>query len=121
MDERQIRFDQVKRKTESQKIKIKNTRVVGVDLCVNPERGVKQNSSYIQDRHIGLSLRRNGVSQIIQWLKTMTTNEYIRNVKQHNWKPFDQKIWQRNYYDRIILCRWFSVSDLNLVFLKTFL
>ncbi len=32
----------------------------------------------------------------------MTTNEYIRNVKQNNWKPFDQKIWQRNYYDRII-------------------
>ena len=76
--------------------------VVGVDLCVNPERGVKQNSSCIQDRHIGLPLRRNGVSQIIQWLKTMTTNEYIRNVKQNNWKPFDQKIWQRNYYDRII-------------------
>ncbi len=32
----------------------------------------------------------------------MTTNEYIRNVKRNNWEPFDQKIWQRNYYDRII-------------------
>ena len=32
----------------------------------------------------------------------MTTNEYIRNVKQNNWKPFDKKLWQRNYYDRII-------------------
>jgi len=42
------------------------------------------------------------IPQIIQWLKTMTTNEYIRNVKQNNWKPFDQKLWQRNYYDRII-------------------
>ena len=44
----------------------------------------------------------NHIPQIIQWLKTMTTNEYIRNVKQNNWKPFDQKLWQRNYYDRII-------------------
>ncbi len=32
----------------------------------------------------------------------MTTNEYIRNAKQNNWKPFDKKLWQRNYYDRVI-------------------
>ena len=42
------------------------------------------------------------IPQIVQWFKTMTTNEYIRNVKQNNWKPFNQKIWQKNYYDRII-------------------
>jgi len=42
------------------------------------------------------------IPQIVQWFKTMMTNEYIRNVKQNNWKPFDKKIWQRNYYDRII-------------------
>ncbi|MEA2097954.1 MAG: transposase [Patescibacteria group bacterium] len=77
--------------------------IVGVDLCVNPdlcanpEYAKKQNSFRIQDRHTG-----DGISQIVQWFKTMTTNEYIRNVKQNNWKPFDKKIWQRNYYDRII-------------------
>ena len=43
-----------------------------------------------------------GIPQIVQWLKTMITNEYIRNVKQNNWKPFDKKIWQRNYYDRVV-------------------
>ncbi len=32
----------------------------------------------------------------------MTTNEYIRGVKQHNWPPFPGKLWQRNYYERII-------------------
>ena len=32
----------------------------------------------------------------------MTTNEYIRNVKQNSWKRFDQKLWQRNYYERVI-------------------
>jgi len=32
----------------------------------------------------------------------MTTNEYIRNVKQNNWVPFDKKLWQRNYYEHVI-------------------
>jgi len=36
------------------------------------------------------------------WFKTMTTNEYIRNVRQHNWPRFDAKLWQRNYYEHII-------------------
>ncbi len=32
----------------------------------------------------------------------MTTNEYMRNVKNLKWKPFDGKLWQRNYYEHII-------------------
>jgi putative transposase len=39
---------------------------------------------------------------IIQWFKTMTTNEYIRGVKELNWPPFPGKLWQRNYYEHII-------------------
>ena len=39
---------------------------------------------------------------VVQWFKTMTTNEYIRGVKQHAWPPFPGKLWQRNYYERII-------------------
>ena len=42
------------------------------------------------------------LSQVIQWFKTMTTNEYIRQVKQSGWEPFDQRLWQRNYYEHII-------------------
>jgi putative transposase len=42
------------------------------------------------------------LSQMIQWFKTMTTNEYIRGVKQLGWKPFNGKLWQRNYYEHII-------------------
>jgi len=40
--------------------------------------------------------------EVIKWLKTMTTNEYIRHVKSDNWLPFDGKLWQRNYYEHII-------------------
>ena len=47
--------------------------------------------------HIGSPLQR-----IIQWFKTMTTNEYIKGVKTSCWKQFDRKLWQRNYYEHII-------------------
>ncbi len=40
--------------------------------------------------------------QVIQWFKTMTTNEYIRGVKQRGWAPFPGKLWQRNYYEHIV-------------------
>ena len=32
----------------------------------------------------------------------MTTNEYIRGVKNMGWERFDGKLWQRNYYEHII-------------------
>ena len=42
------------------------------------------------------------LGEIAGWFKTMTTNEYIRCVKDDGWPPFHGKLWQRNYYDRII-------------------
>jgi REP element-mobilizing transposase RayT len=47
--------------------------------------------------HIGSPLHR-----VVQWFKTMTTNEYIRGVKNYGWKPINGKLWQRNYYEHII-------------------
>ena len=42
------------------------------------------------------------LGEIIGWFKTMTTNEYIRGAKELGWPPFPGKVWQRNYYERII-------------------
>ena len=60
-------------------------------------------------RHTGLPLRvdRNidvhpNVGDIIQWFKTMTTNAYIKMVKNGTLPPFNKRIWQRNYYEHII-------------------
>jgi putative transposase len=39
---------------------------------------------------------------MVQWLKTMTTNDYIRGVKLRGWLPFPGRLWQRNYYEHII-------------------
>ena len=39
---------------------------------------------------------------MVQWFKTMTTNEYIRGVKEKGWPPFPKKLWQRSYWERVI-------------------
>ena len=42
------------------------------------------------------------LGNIIGWFKTMTTNEYIRGVKNRGWATFPGKLWQRNYYEHVI-------------------
>lgn len=42
------------------------------------------------------------LGDVIQWLKTMTTNEYIRGVRQLGWPAFNGKLWQRDYFDHIV-------------------
>ena len=39
---------------------------------------------------------------IIQSFKRNTTIEYIRGVKSGLYPPFNKRIWQRNYYERVI-------------------
>jgi putative transposase len=67
---------------------------VGADLGVGPQLPEDELGP---GGHLGPPLPR-----IIQWFKTMTTNQYIRNVKQFGWKPFPGKLWQRSYYEHII-------------------
>ncbi|MEL7604360.1 MAG: transposase [Bacillota bacterium] len=40
--------------------------------------------------------------KMIDWFKTMTTNEYIRGVKAGSYPPFVGHVWQRNYYEHIL-------------------
>ncbi len=42
------------------------------------------------------------IGDIVGWLKTMTTNEYIHGVKKLGWQRFDGKLWQRDYWEHII-------------------
>jgi putative transposase len=51
----------------------------------------------VQGEHAGSPLH-----VVLQWFKTMTTNEYICGVKQHGWSPFCGKLWQRNYWEHIV-------------------
>lgn len=45
---------------------------------------------------------KDSLGRVIQAFKSITTNEYIKNVKTKNWPRFDEKLWQRDYFDRII-------------------
>jgi REP element-mobilizing transposase RayT len=63
---------------------------VGADLRVGPNS---------EGAHAGAPL-----PTIIQWFKTMTTNEYMRGVKTRSWTPFAGRLWQRNYYEHIVRC-----------------
>lgn len=67
---------------------------VGADLCVCPggEPGAQHPGA-----HTGAPL-----PEIVQWFKTMTTNAYIRHVRADGWRPFRQRLWQRNYFEHII-------------------
>jgi putative transposase len=67
---------------------------VGADLRVCPDAHRNERTS---GEHTGSPLHR-----VIQWFKTMTTNEYIHGVKQHGWTPIPGKLWQRNYYEHIV-------------------
>ncbi len=69
----------------------------GADLCVCPGRHTEPVLSENQGAHTGAPLPR-----IVQWFKTMTTNEYIRGVNHLNWPTFQRRLWQRNYYERVI-------------------
>ena len=38
----------------------------------------------------------------MDWFKTMTTNDYIKAVRENGIEPFTGKLWQRNYYEHVI-------------------
>ena len=50
-----------------------------------------------QGEHMGSPLH-----QVVQWFKTMTTNDYIKSIKASDCCPFTGKLWHRNYWEHII-------------------
>jgi putative transposase len=57
----------------------------------------EQSAPMTKGGHTGPPLQR-----IMQWFKTMTTNNYIHGVKEHNWQPFKEILWQRSFYEHVI-------------------
>jgi len=87
----------------------KSTGTVGADPCVCPDdtgehKIVSGEHKIVSGEHKIVSGEHTGspLHKIIQWFKTMTTNEYIRNVENNGWQRFAGKLWQRNYYEHII-------------------
>jgi len=98
-------------------VRIDGARDAGVDQCVDPllnscthdiplSKNAFSHSFTQQGGHVGPPLRPHLISSsipdVIRWFKTMTTNAYIRGVKNFGWSSFSWKLWQRTYHERII-------------------
>lgn len=46
--------------------------------------------------------QQSGISQVMQWFKSITTVEYTRGVKQDGWPPFPKRLWQPGFHDHIV-------------------
>jgi REP element-mobilizing transposase RayT len=68
-------------------------RIVGADRRVRPGQLLPSS----EGAHAGAPLHR-----VVQWFKTMTTNDYLRHVHEDGWPSLRSKLWQRNYYEHII-------------------
>ena len=51
---------------------------------------------------IELNNHNQSIGEIIGAFKSCTINEYIKNVHESNWLPFNGKLWQRNFFEHII-------------------
>jgi REP element-mobilizing transposase RayT len=76
--------------------------IVGADLRVGPRpEGItiarQGTHAAHQGTHTDVPL-----PTVVQWFKTMTTNEYISGIKTLRWVPFRGRLWQRNYYEHIL-------------------
>ncbi|MEZ5585375.1 MAG: transposase [Candidatus Competibacteraceae bacterium] len=93
---------------------------VGADLCVRPlyKKGEHigsplqhaRPSNVRSDPHDGRHMKQgehigSPLQRVVQWFKTMTTNDYIRGVKQHGWRPFLE-----NYGNAIIGNTWYATN-----------
>ena len=69
--------------------------------CVRPMgQNGRNNQGDHKDRPYGTAP--NSLGRIVQAFKSLTTNAYICGVEQTNWSPFPGRLWQRNYFERII-------------------
>jgi len=42
------------------------------------------------------------IGRIVQAFKSITTRQYLRGIREYGWQSFPGKVWQRNYYERIV-------------------
>jgi len=98
---------------ETDEFVIMPNHIHGIIVITEPEPGQTRGFAPTPDANVGAHPRVRPepgqtrgsaptLGRIVQWFKTMTTNAYIRGVKQNGWELFPGKFWQRNYYERII-------------------
>ena len=74
------------------------------EMCVRYQ-GTEMINYVIMPNHIHLLLLNRGchyLPDMMRWFKSVTTNRYIKGVKEAGWSPFRNTLWLRSYYDRVI-------------------
>jgi len=75
---------------------------IHVILIIKDEtRGLPHRAAPTVD-HVADEPEKITVSDAIDWFKTMTTNEYIRMVREGYLPPFQKHVWDRSFNDRVI-------------------
>ncbi len=74
------------------------------ESCIRP-RSIRPNPDHPEegdhkDRPYGT--RVGSIGRMIQAFKSITTHHYTTGIKQRDWPSFQKRLWQRNYYERII-------------------
>jgi REP element-mobilizing transposase RayT len=68
-----------------------------------PSTPTQRPGSAINPGNSGInSESRLSLPDVVHRFKTMTTKRYADGVKNNGWPPFPGRLWQRNYYERII-------------------
>jgi putative transposase len=49
-----------------------------------------------------VSARKNTLTDIVGAFKSITTNAYIQGARDRRWPIFNRRLWQRNYWERVI-------------------
>ena len=88
---------------------ILNNENVGAPPCgrplMNPDNGQAQgpaNGKYGQAQGPAPTVKRLSLGDVVGRFESFTMYQYILGIKNHQWKPFHKKLWQRNYYEHII-------------------
>ena len=78
--------------------------IVGATLVValNESVALNENNATDKGQPQGIAPTGKTVGDMVGAFQSIVTVEYIRGVKTLGWKPFDGKLWQRNYYEHII-------------------
>lgn len=50
----------------------------------------------------GNAAHRPALGAIIGAFKSLTTQHFIRGVRERGWRPFDGRVWQRNYWEHVV-------------------
>lgn len=67
---------------------------VGAGPCACSKKG--------QPRGVAPTLKKMSLPSAVHRFKSMVTTHYRKGIIQKNWRYFDKRVWQRNYYEHII-------------------